>query len=376
MTTHASSAERRPHTRGAPAPPWWVRWSPPLTLAWSAGTAVIALTWAAGLLPTPSRDPGAIVMGDTLSAFDPMVRTTLTLVVGILGVGWAVVAPRLDGGPGRWAAFVVACLVAGTTGLVMLSGHLLPMLGYTPVTLALGWFIAGLWPAYLDALATPETLFQGHVLIGTLIWGAVLLSYRRLAHDSCAACGRPVGWTPAREERTRHRALVTGRTAVAVAVTCALVYPAVRLPWLFGIPAGMDRATWATMGEDTVAVGVGLGSAALTGAVLMLGLVANWGVRFPWWTPGLAGRRVPVALAVLPASVVALVFVAVSRGFLTAAVAGQLATPIGTAWAHVAALLALLPCGAALLVAVAAYAVRRRGACDRCARGLPESLPR
>ncbi len=318
------------------------------------------------------------MMGNTLNAVDPVVATAVTLALGVTGAAWTVVAPRPLAVPARRAALVVAGLLATATGLVLLSGHLLTVLGYTPVTLVLGWFVTGMWPAYLTTLTTPETFFQAHLLLGALVWAAAALGCGRRLRGGCGHCGRTRDWSPEHETRTRRRALRTGRVAVAVAVTCALGYPAMRLPWLFGIPVGMDDAAWEEMrsAPELVAVGVGLGAAALVGAVLVLGLVATWGVRFPRWMLGLSGRRVPVALAVLPASVIALSFVAIGRGFLIAIVAHNVSTPVGADPVHVGAIVAMLPYGAALLVATAAYALRRRAGCATCARGLPEDTPR
>ncbi len=41
----------------------------------------------------------------------------------------------------------------------------------------------------------------------------------------------------------------------------------------------------------------------------MLGLVHRWGEVFPRWMIGLAGRRVPIALAVVPASLVSVLLI-------------------------------------------------------------------
>ncbi len=46
-----------------------------------------------------------------------------------------------------------------------------------------------------------------------------------------------------------------------------------------------------------------------SGAVLTLGLVQRWGEVFPRWMIGLAGCRVPIALAVVPASLVSVLLV-------------------------------------------------------------------
>ena len=45
------------------------------------------------------------------------------------------------------------------------------------------------------------------------------------------------------------------------------------------------------------------------GLLLMLGLVQRWGEVFPRWMIGLAGRRVPMALAVVPASLASVLLV-------------------------------------------------------------------
>ena len=41
----------------------------------------------------------------------------------------------------------------------------------------------------------------------------------------------------------------------------------------------------------------------------MLGLVQRWGEVFPRWMIGLAGRRVPIALAVVPASLASVLLI-------------------------------------------------------------------
>jgi hypothetical protein len=44
------------------------------------------------------------------------------------------------------------------------------------------------------------------------------------------------------------------------------------------------------------------------GAALTLGLVQRWGEVFPGWMFGLARRRIPIALVVIPASIVSVLF--------------------------------------------------------------------
>ena len=46
---------------------------------------------------------------------------------------------------------------------------------------------------------------------------------------------------------------------------------------------------------------------AVGGAILTLGLVQRWGEIFPRWMIGLAGKRVPPMLAIVPAAFVSLI---------------------------------------------------------------------
>src|SRR5512142_2961244 len=64
---------------------------------------------------------------------------------------------------------------------------------------------------------------------------------------------------------------------------------------------GQESGTWTS--------GLFLSTFGLVGAVLMLGLVQRWGEVFPRWMVGLAGRRVPLGLAVVPASLVSVLLV-------------------------------------------------------------------
>src|SRR5512142_1490251 len=64
---------------------------------------------------------------------------------------------------------------------------------------------------------------------------------------------------------------------------------------------GQESGTWTS--------GLFLSTFGLVGAVLMLGLVQRWGEVFPRWMIGLAGRRVPIALAVVPASLVSVLLI-------------------------------------------------------------------
>jgi hypothetical protein len=103
----------------------------------------------------------------------------------------------------------------------------------------------------------------------------------------------------------------------------------------------------------------------------MLGLVQRWGEVFPRWMIGLAERRVPIALAVVPASIVSVLLIVGGISILSgytemadAAAAGGEGT-----WSLVGPTLLFPVWGAALAVATLGYYFRRRGPCSVCGRG-------
>ncbi len=84
-----------------------------------------------------------------------------------------------------------------------------------------------------------------------------------------------------------------------------VLYALTRYAWALGIPLGMSEEHLRLGQESGEWIsGLFLATFGLVGAVLMLGLVQRWGEVFPRWMIGLAGRRVPIALAVVPASIV------------------------------------------------------------------------
>ncbi len=110
----------------------------------------------------------------------------------------------------------------------------------------------------------------------------------------------------------------------------------------------------------------------------MLGLVQRWGEVFPRWSFGLAGRRVPIALAVVPASLVAVLLLVGGIGIwaglpqmvanLAAGGAAGNGLIVDTIF-QVGPTLLFPVWGVALAVATLGYYYRRRGPCRECGRG-------
>jgi hypothetical protein len=131
---------------------------------------------------------------------------------------------------------------------------------------------------------------------------------------------------------------------------------------------GQEQGMWIS--------GLFLANVALVGALLMLGLVQRWGEVFPRWMIGLAGRRVPIALAVVPAAIMSVLLIVggilIMSGYKQMAVAAE---ATGENIWIVAGPAFLLPVwGAPLAVATLGYYYRRRGPCRVCGRGAPGEI--
>ncbi|MEW2430260.1 hypothetical protein AB0877_19830 [Micromonospora sp. NPDC047644] len=271
----------------------------------------------------------------------PAARSPGPLRALLAGYGWAV-------------AFALVLVVPDVRVLIVL--------GYLPILLVgapFGWPPIDYSDVFNWALFARFAALAG----GLLLVGAVLAWQRRTA-GACVGCGRAATgqrWT------TPAAATRWGRWAAGIAAVIPLTYAVTRFAWAAGIPLGISREFLTEM-QDTglVWAGLGLGAFATVGAILTLGLVQRWGERFPRWMLGLAGHRVPVKLAVVPATLVAISVTAASLGLLSNPEFWRLTGGFSMTGAP----MLLWPLwGVALGVATYAYHLRRRGACRRCDRG-------
>ncbi len=164
-----------------------------------------------------------------------------------------------------------------------------------------------------------------------------------------------------------------------VAMVAPVFYAFTRYAWALGFPLGMTEEYLRSGQEKGLWIsGLFLATFGLVGAVLMLGLVQRWGEVFPRWMIGLAGRRVPIALAIVPAALVSVLLVVGGVGIWSGL--GQMATNLAAAgvkgmeifWGiffQVGPTLLFPLWGVALAVAALGYYYRRRGPCKVCGRG-------
>jgi hypothetical protein len=354
--------------QGPPRAPGGRRWPDRVgyaAAAWAAVYGVIALAWTltgAGF-PFGRNDPN----GDLSMLRNLPAELGAPLFAGVL-LATAVGALAMAGpqavrlrGPGRRLLLAAGWAVAAALLVVVPDTRLLALAGYAPMLLLGAPFG---WPPvdYAEVFTWP-LVNQAFCVAGGFLVARTVLAWQRRTGGACVACGRgeaAAAWaTPAAAARW-------GRWAAAVAAAIPLLYAATRLAWLAGIPLGIPEAFLRELRDSgAVWAGAGLGAFAVVGAVLTLGLVQRWGEVFPRWMVGLAGRRVPVMLAVVPASVVAVMVTSASLGLLTS---GRFLSLAGTGGLATAPMLLWPLWGVALGAATLAYHLRRRGRCARCGR--------
>ncbi len=355
----------------------WQHWAPYAAVAWSLLYAALGLYWAVGGGGFPfARAAGAEVMGPLVGRFGPGMAW---IAAALAGVPAAALGSAMLSGVRRGSLrplFIAAgALLAGILLLLMTDLTLLIALGYVPITL-FTLLSGGDASFYLKEFAQWTVAHQLLCLIGGFLWLGATVSYARRSADACIVCGRrdgPEGW------QAPDQAARWGRIAVYLAMVAPLFYAVTRYAWAIGIPLGMTEEYWRAGHEKgTWISGLFLASFALVGALIMLGLVQRWGEVFPRWIIGLAGRRVPIALAVVPAALVSVVVLGggiVSWSGIPQVLANAQSIGMGPTEVRGAILIQLGPTllfplwGVALAVATLGYYFRRRGPCKVCGRG-------
>jgi hypothetical protein len=348
----------------------WQRWAPYAAVAWSLVYAALGLYWAVSGQGFPYA-PGLVpdVTGPVVGRFGPAVAWIVVIAVGVpaaaIGTGMlrGVRSKAL-----RTLFITTGGLLAGVLLLLMTDLNLLTTLAYIPFVVFR--LLTGADASfYLKLLTQWSVVHQLLCLIGGFFWLGATVSYARRSGEACLYCGRrdsPEGWT------SPDKARVWGRIAVYVAMVAPIIYALTRYAWALGIPLGMTEEYWRQGQErgEWIA-GLFLANFGLVGAVLMLGLVQRWGEVFPRWMIGLAGRRVPIALAVIPASLMSVLFIV--GGITIGSGYAQLADAAAATEQSMAIVVGptlLFPVwGAALAVATLGYYYRRRGLCSMCGRG-------
>ena len=349
----------------------WPQWAGYAAAGWSVAYGLLGLYWALGGtgFPFGENDPDAelsILEGVGVEAGAPVIAG-----LGLFGAAVAVAMARVRGrGALRISLLVFAWGVAVSLALVIPDYRVLVAVAYAPI------FLFGApfgWPPASFLQVVPWPVINQFLCIGGgLLWAATAVAYGRRTREACGNCGRTDsanGWTAPRS------AARWGRWAVWVAVIVPVLYAITRWAWALGIPLGISDEFlregqkiglwWAGAALATIAVG---------GAVLTLGLVSRWGEVFPRWIPLIGGKRVPIWLAVVPASLVSVLVTTAGLMFVRLTLTGELGAILGEGvlggenWATLAPELLWPLWGAALAAATLAYYYRRRERCEHCKR--------
>jgi hypothetical protein len=358
----------------------WQHWAPYAAVAWSLIYAVLGIYWVVSGRGFPYT-PGTAFnnIEPVVGRFGPGVAWIVVMMAGIpaAAVGAAMLR-RVRSRILRPLLITVGSVLAGVLLLFMADLTLLEMLGYVPYTLVGLLTGAKIAQIYLETLAQIKWTIAHQLLCltGGFLWLAGTISYARLSGDACLYCGRrdgPEGW------QGPGQAARWGRIAVYVSMVVPVFYAITRYAWALGFPLGMSEEY--LRGGQVSGIWIGglfLANFALAGAVLMLGLVQRWGEVFPRWMIGLAGRRVPIALAVVPASLISVLLIV--GGMAIWSGLGQMVAVLAAGGAEGMRLIEetffqvgptlLFPIwGVALAVATLGYYYRRRDPCRVCGRG-------
>jgi hypothetical protein len=357
----------------------WQRWVPYAAVAWSLIYALLGVYWASsgrGFPYTP--ESSSDVLGPLLGRFGPGVAWIVVILAGIPAAAMgAAMLSGLRGSALRPLFITAGALLAGVLLLLMTGLNLLVKLGYFPYAVFSLFADAEVGRTLLAAWTQWATIHQLLCLIGGFLWLAATVCYARRSGDACLYCGRqdgPEGW------QRPDQAARWGRLAVYVAMGAPVFYAFTRYAWALGFPLGLSEEQFRLGQESGKWIGgaLFLGNFVLVGAFLMLGLVQRWGEVFPRWMIGLAGRRVPIALAVVPASLASVLLVVGGIGIwsgLPQMVANSAAAGaegiglIGEIIFQLGPTLLFPVWGLALAVATLGYYYRRRGSCSACGRG-------
>jgi hypothetical protein len=354
----------------------WPRWTALAAAAWSAIYAGLGVYWATG-------GPGFPFGLEADSAADVSIlwwvdaESGAVVLAGIAAIG-VIVALLMAGGrvSGPLSTVLVTFAWSASVVLALLipDFRILAFVGYLPMVV-IGPLLGLVSPAEVAEALTWPMVNQFLFVLGGFSWGLAALGYQRWSSGRCVRCGRgdePVAWT---EPEAAAR---WGRWATYAAMVIPALYSVTRIAWAAGLPLGISRE-FLEEGEETGLwrIGASLGILGLLGALLTWGLIRPWGEVFPRWFPIIGGRRVPPALAIVPASIVAVLVTSAGLMYVRLVLSGRLGITevldldLGENWATIAPELLWPLWGVALGAATYAYYLRRRGTCRRCGRGRP-----
>lgn len=376
--THPHTSRKRGAIRGN-----WPRWIPYAAAVWSLGYGIVALVWTltGEGYPLGENDAQSMgLVGRIPADVGAPIFAAVALAASAIAAGMARPRTPATAVPLWWRR---SALWAGSTLAVVLLAivpdtRILAIVGYLPMIVFVAPFDADIRDK-LDGVITAAHVNHVVVIVGGFLWALATLVFARRTAGACAWCGRGGGRVG---PRTTAGARTTGawttpaavarwgRPVTYLAAAIPAFYSLTRWLWAFGVPFGISEEFHA-QGEAEGAWfgGAWLGSFALVGAVLTIGLVQRWGEVFPRWFPVIGGRAVPIGLATVPASIVAALATSGGIGMYSQATADGALELTADSWGAIGPTLLWPLWGVALAAATLAYYLRRRGTCAECGLG-------
>lgn len=345
----------------------WPAWTPYAAAGWSAGYGLLGLLWALGAGGYPFGE-GDLPDGREESLLGATTAAGAGPWIAGLGFAGAMIALVLARSPARggvrlalagwgWASAVLLVVLVP-------DQRVLTTVAYTPLALVgipFGWPPLT-YAEFVDKAFPWPNVNQYVCVLGGLLWAAAALAFQRRTAGACVHCGRRTahahGWT------SRAGAARWGRRAAYAAFLMPFGYAVVRWAWALGVPLTISEEFLDELHDSgMVWAGAYLATFAAAGGVLTLGLTQRWGVVWPRWVLGLAGKPVPRAFPLVFATTVA----------LSLASAGSVILRL-TDWTDPAEwagspMTLFAPWAVLLGAATLAYHLRTRPACRSCGHG-------
>lgn len=339
--------------------PRWRHYAGYAAAGWSLAYGLLGLYWARGGSGFPfgrDHDPDADAVESILAGARAESTGPVIAGLGLAGVPVAIAMARSpETEPVRRSLVAAAGAAASLLMVVIPDQRLIVSVAFVPILLLrerFGWRLEG---SSRHPTGATHVFRQGRVpwpvlnqlllVAGGILWAGTVIAYvdRGDVLPSWLAPDAAAEW---------------GRGAVAVAVAIPLLYAVSRWAWALGIPVGLDEEFFREGQESGLwRVGGALSVVTAAGALLTLGLTQRWGETFPAWVPGLAAQPVPPALAIAPASLIAVAVTAAGLGYVRSFARSGIPAE---GWGIVVPGLLWPLWGAALGAATLAYYVRRR----------------
>ncbi|MBY0598028.1 hypothetical protein [Bacillus bingmayongensis] len=343
----------------------WPKWIGYVAGAWSLMYFILGLYWTVGGTGFPigigDPQPGYSMLG----GLSQEIGAPAMVGFGVMGV---IVAIMMIRGLGNGLLRII--LLAFVYMLVVIL--LFAVIDYRVlVTVAYGIvFLVGAPFDFPHGLNFFEQMMYGTIvnqyisMLGVFLWSATALVYQRQTRNACPYCGRssnPSKWT------SQSSAASWGKWCTYIAIIVPICYSITRWCWAIGIPLGTTKELLDSFERDAPGIwliGASLATVALGGAILTLGLIQRWGEHFSRWFPFVAGKRVPLSLAIIPASLVSIMVTSAGLMYIRKVINTGGLDHRG--WALEGPELLWPIWGIALFGATIAYYYRRRNRCRHC----------